>query len=246
MYNLKDKVAIVTGGASGIGYATVKAFLEKGMKVVLSDYNTEGGEKATKELSEYGEVTFMFANVAKEEDVKGLVEKTVDKFGRLDVIFNNAGIGAMGPTDQLATDDYQNIIKINQDSIFYGAKYAVPEMRKVGGGAIINNASILGLVGQAQTFAYNASKGAVNLMTKSLAVEYAHENIRVNSVCPGYVESGMVNREALGDFYDILVDKHPVGRLGVADEIAHSVVFLAENTFTTGVNLPVDGGFTAQ
>ncbi len=246
MYELKNKVAIVTGGASGIGYATVKAFLEKGMKVVLSDYNTEGGEKATQELSEYGEVIFMFANVAKEEDVKSLVEKTVEKYGRLDVIFSNAGIGAMGPTEELSTEDYSNVIKINQDSIFFGAKYAVPEMRKVGGGAIINNASILGLVGQAQTLAYNASKGAVNLMTKSLAIEYAPENIRVNSVCPGYVESGMVNREALGDFYDILVDKHPVGRLGVADEIAHSVVFLAENTFATGVNLPVDGGFTAQ
>ncbi len=246
MYTLKDKVAIVTGGASGIGYATVKAFLKKGAKVVLSDYDTEGGEKATKELAQYGDVTFVFANVAKEADVKGLVDAAVKQYGRLDVIFSNAGIGAIQPTDEMSYEDYSNVIRINQDSLFFGAKYAVPEMRKVGGGAIINNASILGLVGQAQTLAYNASKGAANLMTKSLAIEYATENIRVNSVCPGYVESGMVNREALGDFYDTLVAKHPVGRLGVADEIAHAVVFLAENTFATGVNLPVDGGFTAQ
>ena len=246
MYDLKGKVAIVTGGASGIGYATARAYLEKGVKVVISDYNKETGEQALETLKNLGDVAFIFADVSKEEHVKNLVGETVKKFGRLDIIFNNAGIGVLAETHNTTYEDYHKVIAINQDSIFFGAKYAVPEMKKVGGGAIINTASILGLVGQAGAFAYNASKGAVNLMTRSLALEYANDNIRVNSVCPGYVESGMVNKEALGEYYDGLVAQHPVGRIGFPQEIAHAVIFLTENTFTTGVNLPVDGGYTAK
>jgi len=246
MYQLKDKVAIVTGGASGIGYHTVKQFLEKGAKVVLSDYDEATGEKATKELKKLGEVMFVKANVAKEDEVIALIEKTVETYGRLDVLFNNAGIGNLTPTEELTFEDYNNLIHINQHGVFFGSKYAIPKMREVGGGVIINTASILGLVGQPQTLAYNASKFAVRGMTLSLATEYAHENIRVNAVCPGYTESGMVSRDALGDFYDTLVDKHPIGRLGKPEEIAHAVVFLAENEFTTGTILAVDGGFTAQ
>jgi NAD(P)-dependent dehydrogenase (short-subunit alcohol dehydrogenase family) len=119
-------------------------------------------------------------------------------------------------------------------------------MLKTGGGSIVNTASILGHVGQAGAFAYNASKGAVNILSKSLALEYADKNIRVNTVCPGYVESGMVNKEALGDYYDGLVAKHPIGRIGKAEEIAHAIVFLCENDFVTGTSLIVDGGYTAQ
>lgn len=246
MFDLKEKVAIVTGGASGIGLATVEAFLKKGAKVILSDVNEKAGKKAIENLKSLGEVAFVYADVSKENDIENLVKKTVEKFGRLDVLFNNAGIGVMAPTHTLSYEDYHKVVAINQDSIFFGAKYAVPEMKKIGGGVIINTASILGYVGQAQTFAYNASKGAVNLMTKSLAIEYAADNIRVNSVNPGYVISGMVNKESLGEFYDSLVAKHPIGRLGNAHEIAHAVVFLTENTFMTGANVYVDGGFTAQ
>jgi NAD(P)-dependent dehydrogenase (short-subunit alcohol dehydrogenase family) len=246
MYELNGKVAIVTGGASGIGLATAEAFLKKGMKVVVSDYNKETGEKAVASLTSLGDVIFIFADVSKEEDVKQLVSKTVDHFGRLDVLFNNAGVGALTDTVSLSYEDYFKVIAINQNSIFFGAKYGVPEMRKVGGGAIINTSSILGLVGQAGAFAYNASKGAVNNMTKSLALEFATDKIRVNSVNPGYTESGMVSKEALGDYYDGLVAQHPIGRLGVANDIAHGVVFLAENEFTTGHNLYIDGGYTAK
>ncbi len=246
MYDLNKKVAIITGGASGIGLATAKAFLQKGAKVVISDINNDTAPAVLKDLKPLGDVQFVYADVSKEADVKHLIEDTVKAYGQLDILFSNAGIGVLGETHNTTYEDYHKVIKINQDSIFFGAKYAVPEMRKAGGGVIINTASILGLVGQAGAMPYNASKGAVNLMTKSLALEYANDNIRVNSVNPGYTESGMVSKEALGDYYDGLVAQHPIGRLGKAEEIAHAVVFLVENTFTTGVNLYVDGGYTAK
>lgn len=135
------------------------------------------------------------------------------------------------------------MISINQDGVFYGCKYAIQEMLKTGGGAIVNTASILGSVGEPGAMAYNASKGAVNLMTKSLAVEYGDRGIRVNAVAPAYVETGMVNKEALGDFYDSLVARHPIGRLGKPEEIAHAIVFLCENEFVTGTTVLVDGGY---
>ncbi|PRY82352.1 SDR family NAD(P)-dependent oxidoreductase [Alkalibacterium olivapovliticus] len=246
MYDLRDKVAIITGGASGIGLATVEAFLDKGAKVVLSDYNAEEGQKHADRLSDKGDVVFIKADVSDEEEVRSLVEQTVERFGSLNVIFNNAGIGAQGATHELTYEDYHKVIKINQDGVFFGNKYAVQQMKKNGGGVIINCASILGIVGEPTAYAYNASKGAVVLMTKSLALQYAKDNIRCAAVAPGYVESGMVNKEALGEYYDHLVDKHPVGRLGVPDEIAHAVIFIAENEFLTGITLPVDGGYTSQ
>src|SRR5690606_17462735 len=220
MYDLKDKVAIVTGGASGIGLATVKAFINKGAKVVIADYNEDGGKSVETDLKSSGaDVTFIYVNAAEEKSVENLVQKTVKTYGRLDIMVNNAGIGVLAETHELSYEDYHKVIAINQDGVFYGAKYAIREMLKTGGGSIVNTASILGHVGEAGAFAYNASKGAVNILTKSLALEYADKNIRVNAVCPGYVESGMVNKEALGDFYDGLVARHPIGRLGTADEI---------------------------
>lgn len=246
MFDLKDKVAVITGGASGIGLATVEAFLDKGAKVVLSDYNAVDGQKHAHRLSEKGDVMFVKADVSNESEVKALIDKTVESYGSVDVLFNNAGIGAQGATHELTYEDYSKVIKINQDGVFFGSKYAVQQMRKNGGGVVINCASILGIVGEPTAYAYNASKGAVVLMTKSLALQYAKDNIRCAAVAPGYVESGMVNREALGEYYDNLVDKHPIGRLGVPEEIAHAVVFIAENEFLTGITLPVDGGYTSQ
>ncbi|WP_431027954.1 SDR family NAD(P)-dependent oxidoreductase [Lysinibacillus sp. LZ02] len=246
MFNLQDKVAIVTGGSSGIGLATVKAFVAKGAKVILSDINTEAGNQHVASIRESGgEASFFEANVADEAAVQALVKFAVDTYGKLDIIVNNAGIGVLAPTHELSFEEYNHVIKVNQDSVFYGSKYAIQEFLKTGGGAIVSVASILGTVGEPGAFAYNASKGAVNIMTKSLAAEYSGQNIRVNSVCPGYVESGMVNKEALGDFYDGLVARHPIGRLGRPEEIAHAIVFLCENEFVTGCNLLVDGGYTA-
>lgn len=245
--NLTGKVAIVTGGASGIGLATAKAFLKKGAKVVVADFNEEGGKQAEQQLNQGdAEVAFVKVDVASEESVEQLVASTVERYGRVDIMVNNAGVGVLGVTHELTYEDYHKVVSINQDGVFFGAKHAIKNMLENGGGVIINTSSILGSVGEGGAFAYNATKGAVNLMTKSLAIQYAEHNIRVNAVAPGYVESGMVSKEALGDFYDALVAKHPVGRLGQPDEIAHAIVFLVENEFVTGSTLMVDGGYTAQ
>ncbi len=247
MWNLKGKVSIVTGGASGIGLATVKALIDKGGKVVISDNNEEAGKALEKQLQQKGaEAKFIAVNVADEKSVQNLVLQTVQIYGKLDIMINNAGIGVITSTHELSFEEYNKVISINQNGVFFGSKYAIQEMLKTGGGSIINNSSILGHVGQAGAFAYNASKGAVTLMTKSLALEYADKNIRVNAVCPGYVESGMVNREALGDYYEGLVAQHPIGRIGTADEIAHAIIFLCENEFMTGSSLLIDGGYTAK
>lgn len=247
MTNLQDKVAIITGGASGIGLATVKAFLEKGAKVVIADYNEEQGKAVEQELKQsYKDVLFVRVNVANEQQVESMVSETVKQFGRLDIIFNNAGVGIQKPSHELTDEEYKRVIAINQDGVFYGAKYALREMLKTGGGSIINTSSILGSVGEPTSMPYAASKGAVNQITKSLALEYADRNIRVNAVAPGFIESGMVNKEALGEFYDGLVAKHPIGRLGKPEEIAHAVIFLAENDFVTGTTVFVDGGYLAK
>lgn len=246
MDTLNEKIAIVTGGASGIGRETVKAFIDKGASVVIADYNEEDGKAFEKEMLDNGaEVMFRLVDVSKEEEVKNLINETVDTYGQLDIIVNNAGVSILKDTHELEYEEYKKVIDVNQDGVYFGCRYAIPEMLKSGGGCIVNTASILGFVGQAGALAYNASKGAVNIITKSLAAEYADRNIRVNSVNPGYVESGMVNKEALGDFYDGLVAKHPIGRLGKPEEIAHAIVFLCENEFVTGINLLVDGGYTA-
>lgn len=246
MASLKGKVAIITGGASGIGLATAEAFLEKGAKVVIADYNEEVGKKVEEDLKQnYESVLFVQTNVADEQSVENVVNVAVKQFGQLDVIYNNAGIGQQKPSHEVTDEEFKRIIAVNQNGVFYGIKYAVREMLKTGGGVIINTSSILGTVGEPTSIAYAASKGAVNLITKSAALEYAKNNIRVNAVAPGFIESGLVNKEALGDFYDGLVAKHPIGRLGEPKEIAHAVVFLAENDFVTGTTIHVDGGYTA-
>lgn len=247
MAELTNKVAVVTGGASGIGLATVKAFAQKGAKVVLADFNeTAGKEQETALKAEGFDVLFVQVDAGNEASVKNLVAKAVEVYGRLDIIVNNAGIGTLGEMHELSYEDYQKIIRVNQDGVFFGTKYAVQEFLKTGGGVVLNTASILGLVAEAGAFPYVASKHAVIGMTKSSALQYADRNIRVNAISPGYIESGLVNKENLGEFYDGLVARHPIGRLGVPEEIAHAFVFLAENDFVTGTVLAVDGGYTAQ
>lgn len=247
MANLNNKIAIVTGGASGIGLATVRAFAEKGAKVVLADFNEQAGKAKEEELKAEGfEVLFVQVDAGNEESVKNLVAITVETYGKLDIIVNNAGIGALGEMHELSYEDYQRVIRVNQDGVFFGTKYAVQEFLKTGGGVVLNTSSILGLVAEAGAYPYVASKHAVVGMTKSSALQYASRNIRVNAVSPGYIESGMVNKEALGEFYEGLVARHPIGRLGDPSEIAHAFVFLAENDFVTGAVIAVDGGYTAQ
>lgn len=248
MGQLTGKIAVVTGGASGIGWATAAAFAERGAKVVIADVQEEAGKTAEERLLGQGaDVYFIPANVADENSVRHLMEETINKYARIDIMVSNAGVGSPGAAHELAYEDYRKVIGVNQDGVFYCAKYAVLEMLKTGqGGCIVNTASILGHVGVTGALAYNASKGAVLTMTKSMALDYAKHNIRVNAVCPGYVETGMVNRTSRAETYDELVRRHPLGRLGRPEDIAHAIVFLCENEFVTGTSLVVDGGYMAQ
>ncbi|WP_142828075.1 SDR family NAD(P)-dependent oxidoreductase [Planococcus soli] len=245
---LAGKVAVVTGAASGIGLATAQALTAKGAKVVVADINTEGGEAAAKELQGTGaEAVFIEVDASLEESVANLIAETVKTFGQIDIMVNNAGIRALSETHLLSYEDYRKVIAVNQDGVFFGSKHAIREMLKSGGGTIVNTASILGSVGEARAFAVSASKGAVKLMTKSLALQYADKNIRVNAVSPGYIETAMSNRTTLSpEAYERSVVKHPIGRLGRPEEVAHAIIFLCENDFVTGATIMVDGGYTAQ
>lgn len=249
MYDIQGKTAVITGGTSGIGLATAKAFLDKGAKVVIAGRNAERGRSALESLAAYGDnVVFRQTDTSDEDEVKALVDYAVEHFGSLDIMFNNAGIGNGGPVDVMSGEDFRKLISINLTGVFYGVKYAAMEMKREGhGGAIVNTSSIEGCVGDPNLPAYNSAKGGVNLLTKSAALALAPAGIRVNSVNPGYIETGMVNEQTMGkEGIEHLVSLHPLGRLGTPDEIAHGVVFLVENTFTTGLNLYIDGGYTAQ
>ena len=245
---LAGKVAVVTGGASGIGEFTVREMVEEGAKVVIADLNDDLGSKLVQELNqEERQVAYIHVDVTKEDQVENMIEFAVSEFGKLDILFNNAGIGSLSPSAELPFEEWRKVLSVNLDGVFLAAKHAIKAMQKNGGGSIVNTASILGHVGQAQTAPYTASKGAVVNLTRTLAVEYAKENIRVNAVCPGYIETPLLNQldEAMKNH---LISLHPIGRLGKPEEIAKAVVFLASDdaSFVTGSNLLVDGGYTAQ
>jgi NAD(P)-dependent dehydrogenase (short-subunit alcohol dehydrogenase family) len=249
MFDINGKTAIVTGGTSGIGLATAEAFLRKGANVVIAARNEKRGAEALARLKEISDtVAFRKTDTSDEEDVKALVAFAVDTFGSLDIMYNNAGIGDMAPIDQMTGEDFKKLIDINLTGVFYGIKYAALQMEKQGtGGAIVSTSSIEGAVGDPNLPSYNAAKGGVNLMSQSAALALAKYHIRVNTVNPGYIETGMVNEDVMGkEAIDHLVSLHPLGRLGKPEEIAHGVVFLVENEFTTGTHLYIDGGYTAQ
>ncbi|HSO57751.1 MAG TPA: SDR family oxidoreductase [Paenisporosarcina sp.] len=242
---LQDKVAIVTGGASGIGEYTVREMLKQGAKVVIADFNDAGGQKLADELGEG--VSFIHVDVSNEEQVEAMVKHSVDTFGKVDILFSNAGIGSVGSTHELTLEEWNKTISINLSGVFLCAKYALKEMVKQGSGSIVNCASILGHVGQAATASYTAAKGGVVNMTRALALEYASQGIRVNAVCPGYIKTPLLD-QLDDEMMQHLVSLHPLGRLGESHEVANAVVFLAsdEASFVTGANLLVDGGYTAQ
>lgn len=242
---LEGKVAIITGGASGIGEATAKLFSGEGASVVVADFSEKGQEVAD---SLIGEAIFVKTDVSKEEDIKDLIQSTVDKFGRVDIMFANAGIGDATPAHELSIDDWQKMIDVNLTGVFLSNKHAIKQMLKQdGGGSIVNNASILGHVGQEGITSYTAAKGGVVNLTRSLAVTYAKNGIRVNAVCPGYIDTPLL-KEAPDELKQQLVSLHPIGRLGKAEEVAKAVLFLSSDdaSFVTGANLLVDGGYTAQ
>ncbi|MFK3936784.1 SDR family NAD(P)-dependent oxidoreductase [Alkalihalobacillus sp. NPDC078783] len=245
MGKLQDKVAVITGGASGIGAATAKLFVSEGAKVVLVDLNEEKGKAFEEELkAASAEALFIKANITSEEDVANVFKQTVDTFGQVDVVFNNAGIGRVHPSHDLEYSEWRNTVNVDLDGVFLVARESLREMLKQGGGTIVNTASMYGWVGSPGSAAYNAAKGGVVNLTRSLALEYADKNIRVNSLCPGFIDTPIIPE----DDKQTLSQMTPMKRLGQAEEMAKAVLFLAsdDSSYMTGNSLIVDGGYTAQ
>ena len=245
----EGKVALVTGGTSGIGKATAIAFARAGAKVVLTGRREKEGEAVVKEIKKLGgEAVFVRTDITNDADVKAMVKFVVDKFGKLDIAFNNAGGEWNAPLDQVTESEYRRIFDTNVWGVLNSMRHEIPVMLKNGGGAIINTSSALGHVGLPQVSVYNASKHAVEGLTKSVALEFAKQNIRINAVAPAAVATEMVDRFAgkEGNMRDYLASLHPVGRIGTSEEIAAAVLYLASDAakFTTGTSLVVDGGFT--
>jgi NAD(P)-dependent dehydrogenase (short-subunit alcohol dehydrogenase family) len=245
MSKIQDKVAVITGGVSGIGAATARLFASEGAKLVLVDFNEEKGAAFEAELKSEGyEVVFVKADVTSEEDVKNIYETALKTFGKVDILFNNAGIGAVKPTEQLTYAEWRRTVEVDLDGVFLVAQGAIKEFLKADGGVIVNTASMYGVVGSPGSAAYNAAKAGVINLTRSLGLEYATRNIRVNALCPGFIETPI-----LGDTdREFLTNATPMKRLGKAEEMAKAVLFMAsdDSSFMTGNSLVVDGGYTAQ
>ncbi len=251
MSNMQGKVAIVTGASAGIGHATALAFAREGAAVVVADIDGDRGEKTAVEIEGIGaEAIFARADVSSADDVAALVARTVERFGRLDFAFNNAGVeGAPAPTAECTLDNWSRTIAINLTGVFLCMREEIPKMLLTGGGAIVNNSSVAGLVGFAGIPAYTASKHGIVGLTKTAAIEYATQGIRVNAVCPGVIQTEMITRFTHGDpdAAAQLLHTEPIGRLGRPEEIADTVVWLCSEqaSFVTGQALAVDGGFVA-
>ena len=248
---MKDKVALVTGGSSGIGRAIALAWAREGAKVVLSDINAKAGEETVAQLRDRGcEALFVAADASKPADSENLVERAVSKFGRLDVACNNAGIaGAAAMTADYPLDGWQQVIDLNLSGVFYGMKYQIGAMLKSGGGSIVNIASVLGAVAFATAPAYVAAKHGVVGLTKAAALEYSAQGIRINSVGPAFISTAMTaDLRNDTDINAMLVAQHPIGRLGRAEEVAELVAWLSSDraSFATGAYYPIDGGYLAR
>lgn len=246
MSRLDGKVAIITGGVKGFGLACAKLFVREGAKVVITDVDVAGVSEALQEIGE-DKAVFVKQDVAVEDNWEPVFRTAIDKFEKVDILVNNAGILAFDDAENIELDEWHKILSVNLDGIMLGVKYGIRHMKEKGG-SIINMASITGLIGISNLYAYNASKGRVRLLTKSAALYCAekHYPIRINSVHPGYAHTPMV--DAYPEMRADLEKLHPVGRLGTAEEIANMVLYLAsdESSFSTGSEFVVDGGYTAQ
>lgn len=250
----EGKVALVTGGSSGIGRASALAFAREGAKVVVADVNVEGGEETLHMIAEAGgQAIFAKIDVSKADEVEHMVNRTIETYGRLDCAFNNAGIEGtiLVPTADYTEEAWDQVIRINLKGVWLCMKYEIPQMLKLGRGAIVNTSSAVGLVGGSIAgSAYVASKHGVVGLTKAAALEYAQQDIRVNSVCPGVIRTQITE----GLFQDDpeletrLAARQPVGRLGTPEDVAEAVVWLCSDAaaFVTGHAMAVDGGFVAQ
>jgi NAD(P)-dependent dehydrogenase (short-subunit alcohol dehydrogenase family) len=256
MSRVTDKVALVTGGAHGIGRATCELLAREGAMVALCDLDDENGQQAVKEITDSGAVArYWHLDVSDEEQVERVFAEVEQAFGMVDVLVNNAGIsGANKPTHELTTAEWQKVMRVNVDGVFYCTRRAVPPMRDKGRGSIINLSSIYGIIGAPDIPPYHASKGALRSMTKTDAVLYAKDGIRVNSVHPGFIWTPLVEEmannspQSVEEFRHQLDQRHPVGHVGEPMDIAYGICYLAadESRFVTGSELVIDGGYTAR
>ncbi len=248
---LAGKVAIISGGARGMGAVEAKLFAREGAKVAISDILEDQGREVEAEINEAGgQAVFVRLDVTMQAEWQQIVETAVSSFGKLDILVNNAGISGAGLVENVEVEDWERVMDVNAKGVFLGTKAAIPEMRRAGGGSIINISSQLGLVGTTHSSPqYQASKGAVRLLTKATAVQYAADGIRCNSVHPGPIFTPMTEvRRADPEVYASMLSKIPMGRYGNPEEVANGVLYLAsdESSYVTGSELVIDGGWTAQ
>ena len=251
---LASKVALITGAGAGIGRAAALRFAAEGARIVVVDWNPEGGRETVARLHANGsEAILIEADVSREEDARGMVARAVEAFGRLDVLLNNAAVQVFGTIPETSPDDWQRVMDVNLKSVYLGCKFAIPQMIAQGGGSIINMSSALGLVGDPTLPAYGATKGGILAMTKAMAQAHGRQNIRVNCICPGDVDTPLVQ-----EYFDQQPDPaearrqvaahYALGRIARPDEIARVAVFLAseDSSFLTGTAIVADGGLTSR
>jgi NAD(P)-dependent dehydrogenase (short-subunit alcohol dehydrogenase family) len=249
----KDKVAIVTGAAKGIGKGIAEVFVEQGAKVVIVDWDKDTGEKSTKELKQAGhEVIFAHCDVSKEDQVTAMIQQTLDAYGRIDVLVNNAGVGVYLPVLEATSDDWDHCLSVNLKGVFLCSKYAIPHMQEVGKGAIVNISSVHSHATVNGVAPYAASKGGITALTRNMAIDYG-PTIRVNSIAPGWVLTPLI--QGIFDSYDdsaeqqrAVEERQVMKRIGRPKDIGYAAAFLAsdEASFITGTQLFVDGGLTSQ
>ena len=255
---LAGKVALITGAAAGVegelmgfGGAAARLFARQGARVVLTDLKEDMGRKTAEQIQALGgEALFLRQDVTSEEDWQEVVHTAVARFGTINVLVNNAGTGARFTVEDTTVEVWDAQMAVHAKGVFLGTKSAIPIMRRAGGGSIINVSSIYGLVGSPTSTAYHAAKGAIRIFTKAAAIQYARDNIRVNSVHPGYCHTPLTNDGFTADTErrDWVMERIPLGRLGQADDIAYGMLYLAsdESAYVTGAELVIDGGTTAQ
>ena len=248
---LAGKVAFVSGGARGMGAAEARLFAREGAHVAFGDVLDEEGRKVEAEINEMsGRALYVHLDVTRPESWQAAMDATIEAFGRLDVLVNNAGVLVDGTRDDATIENWDRVMDVNARGVFLGVMAAIPHIRAAGGGSIVNISSISGIIGQQQIHAgYNASKGAVRLLTKSIAVQYASDGIRSNSVHPGPIATPMTEASrADPERYARSIASTPLGRYGSPEDIAYGVLFLAsdESSYMTGSELVIDGGYTAQ
>lgn len=246
---LDNKVAIVTGASSGIGRATAILYAKEGAKVIVSDINKQGGKETVEMITNNGgEAFWVYTDVSKPEDNEQLVQETLKKYGRLDIACNNAGIGGeQAPVTEMSGENWEKVIAINLSSVFYGMKHQIAAMLTNGGGAIVNISSILGSVGFANAPAYVAAKHGLVGLTKTTAIDYGKEGIRVNAVGPAFIETPLLS--GLDENMKAMLNTlHPIGRLGKPEEVAELILWLSSDkaSFATGSYYPIDGAYLAQ